>query len=111
MGMVMVFAGGAAFVVTMVLGIVCLAIHARVRSKKGSGSWSLYAAIAVGVCLGLIAVGWWTLPEAHSGAPTEDDFNRIFRSFVMWGSAPGVGLMAGLLALLHTPEPLRKEAS
>lgn len=92
-----------------VLGAVSLLIH-LFAVRKGRGSWKRFLLIsgAATVVVGVSAYLWmFSSPEA-SGAPTGDDYARAILGAALLGGSPGVGLLAGLLALLkgNAPTPV-----
>ena len=103
--MLLLFYAAGAFVMTMGLGAICCSIHFYSRRKHGNGSWLLYGLIAGAVATALIAQGWMNFSVPSQSPPTGEDYQRILKAFVMWGAAPGTGLIAGLLALFKPAPP------
>ncbi len=105
MGILLLFYAAGAFVMTMGLGAICFFIHLHSRRKRGQGSWPLYGLIAALVTAGMIAQGWTAFSVPSQAPPSAEDYQRFLKAYVMWGAAPGTGLIAGLLAIFK-PSPI-----
>ena len=69
--------------------------------RKGYGSWKYFLLIAAAVTgvTGVTALMWMFGGPDASGAPSGDDYNRFILSAALLGGSPGLGALAGLLAL------------
>lgn len=84
-----------------VLGGVSVFVHV-LAMRKGRGSWTRYLRFSgvATVVVGVSAYLWMFSSPESSGAPSGDDYARVFLGAALLGVSPGIGLLAGLLTLL-----------
>ena len=107
MGMIVFGALVLAFVGGGLLGAGALLVH-FFANRKGYGSWKSYLIISavVTVVVGVSAVMWMFSGDDVPGAPTAEEYNQWIFGAALLGGSPGLGLLAGLLALLKERAPV-----
>ncbi|MFP2924926.1 hypothetical protein ACLESO_06855 [Pyxidicoccus sp. 3LG] len=106
MGMIIIGAFFLALICAGAVGVVSLIIFMYAQ-RKGRGSTKLYLLIAGGVTVlvGGAALAWMFGGPPSTGAPSGYDYDRAIHGAALLGTAPGCGLLAGLLALFKKSAP------
>lgn len=101
MGILILFCGIAGLSLSGMLGTASIALQ-RKAIATGGGSWLLFCLITVAVAAVVASLGVMYLLRGQSTPPKADDFTNIMKAMFLLGTAPGIGLLAGLLNTLFT---------
>lgn len=100
MGIIILLCGAAGLAVSGLLGTAGVMIY-RKAVVAGSGDlWLPFWSIAAVVALIVIGIGVMYLSGERNTPPKASDFYNFMKALFLFGAAPGVGMLAGVLALL-----------